>query len=330
VKAFFDLSTLGSWNKKAHRRAWEDFLARASAHSPDLTLTSDPSTADIVIQTGSPGFFDSSVSSALRPITNSDIERLVWDWGDAPFGRFSGFYCSLRSELFDSRRHRTMSYPIVFNEFVDEFAQTDATLDFSFVGGITAGVRTRIFEAFGADGKQHNALVSIQPASWTTILDGTDLGIKREYAESLRKAKFILCPRGAGVGSVRLFETMRAGRVPVIISDGYVLPSDIDWDRCAVVVREAKVRAIPDIIGSRMHEWSDMATRARQAWEENFSDRTVLSYLARQVGAIRTSSPDADLRVKASYAVRVGSVLVEQRLRPVAGRVRQRAFRKGN
>lgn len=266
----------------------------------------------------------------LSPITRLDVQRLVWDWGDAPLGRFSGFYCSLNSILFDRRRHRTMSYPIVFNQFIDEFPQDDAIHDFSFIGGITAGVRTRIFEAFAIDGKQHNALVRVQPASWTTILDGTDLGIKREYAESLRKAKFILCPRGAGVGSVRLFETMKAGRVPVVLSDGYVFPSDIDWDRFSIVVRESDVRDIPRIIASRSHEWSEMATRARQVWRDNFADHSVLSYLARQLRAIRSGLPDVNLRFSASYTARVSRALVDHRLRPVAGRIRRSISRIGS
>jgi hypothetical protein len=330
VKVFFDLSTLGPWNRKAHQRAWEKFLERASNATSELTLVSGASTADVVVETGSPGFYDSRLTAVLRPISRSDVRRIVWDWGDAPLGRLSGFYCSLNSKLFDPRRHRTMSYPIVFNEFIEEYSQDDATYNFTFVGGVTAGVRTRIFEAFADDEMQHNALVRIQPASWTTILDRSDVEVKRAYADSLRRAKFVLCPRGAGVGSVRLFETLKAGRVPVILSDGYVIPSGIDWNQCALVVREADAREIPSIIGSRMDDWSKMANRARQTWLDNFSDESILSYLARQLRDIQNETPDADLHFKVSYTARVAGVLVEQRMRPVAGRIRRRISRAMN
>jgi hypothetical protein len=35
------------------------------------------------------------------------------------------------------------------------------------------------------------------------------------YAEFLSKSKFVLCPRGLGPSTWRVFETMRAQRVPV-------------------------------------------------------------------------------------------------------------------
>jgi hypothetical protein len=127
-----------------------------------------------------------------------------------------------------------------------------------------------------------------------------------------------------------LFETLKAGRVPVILSDGYVLPSGIDWNQCALVVREADAREIPSIIGSRMDDWTKMANRARQTWLDNFSDESILSYLARQLRDIQNETPDADLHFKVSYTARVAGVLVEQRMRPVAGRIRRRISRAMN
>ena len=40
----------------------------------------------------------------------------------------------------------------------------------------------------------------------------------RRYAELTKASKFVLCPRGVGASTIRLFETMRMGRVPVILS----------------------------------------------------------------------------------------------------------------
>jgi hypothetical protein len=324
VKAYFDLSTLGPWNRKAHQKAWEQMLGRASSSDSTLSVATDRAAADVIIHTGSPGYFDSTLSSMLSSITQSDVERIVWDWGDAPLGRYSGFYCSLNSVLFDSRRHRTMSYPIAFNELVEEFPQEDVKYDFSFVGGITSGVRTRIFRTLADEGKL-NSLLQVQPATWNTILDSSDTKIKRDYVESLRRSRFVLCPRGAGLGSVRLFETMKAGRVPVIIADGFVPPSGVNWKSCSIFVHEAEVARIPQIIASRAHEWPEMARRSRQIWEENFADAAVLAYLGTQLAEILRTKPTVDLSLQVAYSSRVVRILLEHKLRPVAGRIRRLA-----
>ncbi|MBA2269339.1 MAG: exostosin family protein [Chthoniobacterales bacterium] len=51
----------------------------------------------------------------------------------------------------------------------------------------------------------------------------------RRYADITKASKFVLCPRGLSVSSIRLFETMKMGRVPVILSDGWVEPPGPAW-----------------------------------------------------------------------------------------------------
>jgi len=325
MRVYFDLSTVGPWDHVRHVDAWEQFLERASAHSTDLIVSDRPENADVVIHTGAAGAFDSSVRSMLRPLARSDVSRFVWDWGDAPLGRFSGFYCSLPHPLFDSRRHRTMSYPIIFNELIEHYPLEDALYDFSFVGGVTAGVRQRIFNAFAGESCPQNAIVKVQAASWNSILGRGETTTKREYANSIRQSRFVLCPRGAGAGSVRLFETMRAGRVPVIISDVYVLPAGIDWECCSLRIREADVKRIPGIIEANRHKWLELAASARRLWLDNFSDRHVFGYLATHLSDMIHDMREVQIRNQISYSVKVAAQIAVQKFRPTAGRLR-RAF----
>ena len=44
------------------------------------------------------------------------------------------------------------------------------------------------------------------------------------YHDRLRTTKFALVPRGHGVFSRRLVEVLAAGAIPVIISNGWILP----------------------------------------------------------------------------------------------------------
>jgi hypothetical protein len=73
---------------------------------------------------------------------------------------------------------------------------------------------------------------------------------KQEYCQLMQEGEFGLCPRGNGLHSYRLLETMRAGSIPVIVADRYILPySDVfDWRSFAVVVPESRYAEIPRIL----------------------------------------------------------------------------------
>jgi hypothetical protein len=48
----------------------------------------------------------------------------------------------------------------------------------------------------------------------------------RSYAEALGSSCFALCPAGAGPNSIRLWEALGFGAIPVILSDSLRLPGD--------------------------------------------------------------------------------------------------------
>lgn len=59
----------------------------------------------------------------------------------------------------------------------------------------------------------------------------------KEFVDLAENSLFSFTPRGDCLFSYRLLEVMRAGSVPVILSDGWALPFEelIDWKRCSVV-----------------------------------------------------------------------------------------------
>lgn len=70
----------------------------------------------------------------------------------------------------------------------------------------------------------------------------------REFSEALSRSVFALCPSGSGPNSIRLWEALEAGAIPVILSDHLALPGDPRlWAAGAVFCAETPeaVAALP-------------------------------------------------------------------------------------
>lgn len=70
-----------------------------------------------------------------------------------------------------------------------------------------------------------------------------------QFREVLRDSTFALCPSGSGPNSIRLWEAIMAGSIPVIMADTYAPPGDPWlWEQAAVFCEETAqaVRELPD------------------------------------------------------------------------------------
>lgn len=151
---------------------------------------------------------------------------------------------------------------------------------FSFSGAAENNpVRTRMLEL-----RSGNSLI-IDTSAMSIKDRQRDGHVKKEddyisgYVEMFSRSKFILCPRGIGTSSWRLFETIRAGRVPVIISDDWVAPEGPDWDSFSIRVAEKDVGCIPELLAERERDAEAMACAAREAWEEWFAEDVIFHRL---------------------------------------------------
>lgn len=76
------------------------------------------------------------------------------------------------------------------------------------------------------------------------------VGVKeyeKEYLDLLSNSIFSLCPLGTGPSSLRIFEALKMGSIPVIISDNLQMPLH-SWDKISVKILEEDVERIPQIL----------------------------------------------------------------------------------
>lgn len=96
-----------------------------------------------------------------------------------------------------------------------------------------------------------------------------------EYIQSLVESEFILCPRGAGPSSLRIWEALANGRIPVVIADDLRLPEGENWERCVIRIKEENVEQIPEILSgitdSNRESLRENAVQIGLYLQENFS-----------------------------------------------------------
>ncbi len=101
---------------------------------------------------------------------------------------------------------------------------------------------------------------------------------RREFVDNILGSDYVLCARGWANCSIRFYETLSLGRIPVLIDTDCVLPYEfaIDWDKYCVRVKENALghagRAVRDFHASMAPGEFEARQRAcRELWEEWFS-----------------------------------------------------------
>jgi hypothetical protein len=139
---------------------------------------------------------------------------------------------------------------------------------FSFIGRGRASVRQRLFKL-----KFNRADIVIEDSShfnYFTSQTNQQLEQQMHYLDVSMKSRFMLCPRGQGTSSIRMFEAMQMGIAPVIISDKWIRPTGVDWDSFCVFVKEKDIARLPELLAPFDSRWREMGQLARAAWDKSY------------------------------------------------------------
>jgi glucuronyl/N-acetylglucosaminyl transferase EXT1 len=117
----------------------------------------------------------------------------------------------------------------------------------SFQGAASHPVRRALARLH--DGKDF-IINLVEPSGYSGRIDQESGVTDRQYELLLDRSIFAFVPRGDALFSYRLLEVMARGAIPVILSDGWVLPFNrlIDWSTCSIVFPHEAVHRIPDTL----------------------------------------------------------------------------------
>ncbi|HVU25304.1 MAG TPA: exostosin family protein [Opitutus sp.] len=304
----------------------EKTIATLQAHgAPEFAPVATPEEADLVVFLESIEYKNwRQIDSRLRhPAIARWPERcFTLNYSDGPVTFLPGVYAHL------PRQRHEAGWTVAGGYFRGNPNSTLASYDgasvtprhlFSFRGAISDPVRAGIIARSEA-WREHG------PITWVKRWFDHSEAEQRDYAEEILASRFVLCPRGLEVATHRQFEVMRLARVPVIISDPWQPPDELDWDTCAVRVPEARIDEIPDRLRALADRAEAMGRAARAAWEKWYAPDVALVHQLRRVGelAARGRRPDFARRWRSTaFRVKHGWTLPQRGLRRLARLVRR-------
>lgn len=277
-----------------------EWLLKASQHDEtnrNLVIDSVED-ADIILFTSPRRIFHSDIIQS--EIYQKYSEKcLVFDTFDYTIPRVPGIYTSIPKHLCASPIYRPGFYLKVLSDddkvigTIIDFSQCQYL--FSFVGNAQnwPTVRNEIM-----------ALKHPQALLVDTAKGQISFG---KYTESLCESKFALCPRGVGPSSQRIFEAMRVGRVPIIISDDWMPPGELDWNEFSIRVHESKIQEIPELLEGLETKAEQMGARAREVYHAYFSLQSGFDWIVKTCLAIKEQMPRYHSTVSRNVLVEAAS-----------------------
>lgn len=262
-----------------------------------------------------------------RDLVQFRNRALVYNECDEPWVAAPGVYVSLPKRHFDERTARAWGYYTLGDETAPpEGCQPD--LLFSFVG--TPGhvtseghrVRRRILQL-------SHPSAHIEDSSGFVFFDGSrdpeaHRARQKHFAEMLGRSKLVLCPRGRGTSSIRLYEVMRAGRAPVILADQWVPPQGPDWDSFALRVAEADVARLPEMLENREKDWQALGAEARRAYEQWFAPDVAFHHIIEKCAEVLPVADGFAPDMRGGAYRELALKARKQRLRSIAGKALRR------
>jgi hypothetical protein len=230
-------------------------------------LVEDPATSDLILFCQCHMLPRDWRLTTIRdhPLTKTYRDRvLTYDERDRPWCALPGIYVSMPTQSFDPRFQRSWGY-FPPTDVAEPLERPDIL--FSFIGSPSSPCRRALFEIRHPD-------AVIEEVRRFTFYDPSSPdfdGRRQRFRSVMSRSRFVLCPRGRGTSSIRLYEALARGCVPVIISDGWIAPDGPDWESFSIRWPERDAEGLAEMLEDRDADWPQLNRAARTAYEEFFA-----------------------------------------------------------
>ena len=168
--------------------------------------------------------------------------------------------------------------PLVCSRLIKLPECIDKKIFASFVGSMTHPVRHEMYNHLR---EKPDCVLEIKTWSPTVTDDNF-----YNFISTAMRSKFLLCPRGYGLNSFRLYEAFQLRCVPVIITDKFFLPwsDELDWNEFAVLIHEDMIPEIYNILSSIDDEhYQRMLDKGMELYENYFTLFGVYNQIIRRL-----------------------------------------------
>ncbi len=182
--------------------------------------------------------FKSGKMELLEPlyVQNFSTTILKWEWTIPAIMRAIkrfGIKTIFCTSTYPNDEFKNYAYPDYAR---DSIVPLKKDIWMSLIGWENNALRRRIFQLY----KDNPYFV---PRTFFRA-DGIEPDFGKTYDEYLGRSRFSLCPKGITSGTKRFWESLRAGSIPILISDKMRLPSCWNWDDTCITVLEWKVMTL--------------------------------------------------------------------------------------
>jgi hypothetical protein len=255
---FPTVALYSSWQGDPTRERLNDVLARHPPRRYHLVGLSEAPDITLIVEYHAPSPF-----GRLREVfARSQSRYFIFSESDWPFAAIPGLYTSLERP---TRWAHTWSYLFHHDTIATEPNEAPELL-FSFVGRFSTHPCRRAIRMLDSstspclDTTEAQARFPQRPWDYVT-----------GYCQLMVNSSFVLCPRGFGASSMRIFEAMRVGRPPVIIGDAWCPPRGPSWADFTIRVAEKDVPSITQILRRERHRAKQMGRAARLAYQAHYA-----------------------------------------------------------
>lgn len=245
----------------------------------------DPNNADAILFLESNRFKSQHDLSCFRRtelLQEFAHKSYTLNYSDSPIAFLPGLYVCLPRQLSDPCWTRAIPYPWQSpNKELATFRHQPKTPEhlLSFRGNISHPIRQNLLDVMVL-------YRELGPANQTQRWYDHTADEFLDYLQEIVDSHFVLCPRGIGTSTYRLFEVLSLGRVPIIISDDWVPPEGVDWNSCSIRVAEERLFDIPEVVDHYIDRWHEMSAAATTIWRKCFQDSVLADFLFDQLESL--------------------------------------------